>query len=113
MTDKIYETNEHGVVINYDTEVLEFPKAYKFKLEFKKAETPDGIAMGFYFFTPTSGGGSPCSSPLDGQTVNDYKIQTINHVIKCLQVKCGVAPGWYANTAPKIINKLEKYKEEL
>ena len=113
MTDKIYETNEHGVVINYDTEVLEFPKAYKFTMEFKKAETPDGIAMGYYWSTPTSGSGSPCSTPLDGETVNEYKVKAINHLIKCLQVKCGVDPGWYANTAPKIINKLEKYKEEL
>lgn len=116
---KDYMINKHGVFMNPDYEILDFPKSYLFELGFSKAKTPNEVAMSFYWSNPTSGSGGrfPCTNCiLDGITENEYKIESINHVITCLKIRikggCGVCPGWAKNIAPKVVNKLEEYKNQ-
>tara|TARA_R110001632_G_scaffold53092_1_gene131110 strand:- start:1211 stop:1567 length:357 start_codon:yes stop_codon:yes gene_type:complete len=109
--EKDYMTNKHGVITNPEYEILNFPKSYKFKMYFTVANTVKGLCIGFTYNSPVSGLGSACLLRI-GHNPNelDYKVDTINRVISHLNTN--VYDGWQKNTGPKVIKKLQEYKDQ-
>jgi len=105
---KDYVTNEYGVVTNPEYETLDFLKSYKFEMYFEFANTLQGLCAGFTFNTPCIGLGSPCVAKGDNTTELDYKLDTIDTVIRHLSD--GAHEPWQKNTGPKVIKKLKEYK---
>tara|TARA_R110000803_G_scaffold74558_4_gene138598 strand:- start:880 stop:1233 length:354 start_codon:yes stop_codon:yes gene_type:complete len=107
---KDYITNEHGVVKNPVCEFLIFPKSYKFGMYFELANSLQGLCAGFTFNAPGIGLGSPCVLKGDNTTELDYKLKTIDTVIRHLSN--GAHEPWQKNTGPKVIKMLQEYKDQ-
>ena len=105
-----YITNENGVVTNPEYETLDFPKSYKLAMCFEFAKTTQGLCAGFTFYAPSIGLGSPCVLKSNNATELDYKLDTIDTVIKHLSNN--THSPWQKNIGPKVTKKLQEYKNQ-